>query len=158
MQTVAVILASLLFLTGLAGSVIPALPDAPLILAGMLVYGLLAGFDNLPLWFFAVQACLAAAIMGIDYLATALGSRYFGGSRAAFWGGIVGLVIGFFFFPIGLLAGPFLGALLAELLFTKNPRQSLRSGIGALIGFWSALPFKLGLGIVMIAWFFIRIL
>jgi len=95
--------------------------------------------------------------MAVDYIFTAMGSRYFGGSKAAFWGAAAGLLIGLFFFPIGLLIGPFLGAVLADLLFRQRTDLAVKSGIGASLGFLSALPIKLTLEAIMIAWFVARV-
>lgn len=156
-EVIAIIIASLLFITGIVGSIVPVLPGAPVIWAGMIIYGIMAGFDNMPWWFFAVQGLLALMIMGVDYLTSALGSRYFGGSKAAFWGAMIGLLGGLFFFPIGLFVGPFAGAVIAELIFARKTDQALKAGLGAFIGFWGGLPVKLVLEAVMITWFFVSI-
>lgn len=156
-ETVALSAAGILFLAGLAGTILPVLPGPALIWAGMLVYGLIAGFENLGPGFLVIQALLALCIFGLDYLFSALGTRYFGGSNAALAGAAAGLLAGVFFFPIGLIIGPFLGAVLAELLVRKKTAQAVRSGIGASIGFWVALPVKLGLATVMITWFILRV-
>ncbi|NLA26793.1 MAG: DUF456 domain-containing protein [Firmicutes bacterium] len=159
MEIAAFIIASLLFITGIVGTFAPVLPGAPIIWLGMLVFGLMTGFEKLSWTFFLLQGLLAAAIMGIDYLATALGSRYFGASKAAILGAVIGLIAGvIFFFPIGLLLGPFAGAVLFELIFTQNTSTALRSGLGAVIGFWSGAVIKLILEAGMIAWFFIKVL
>ncbi len=154
---IALIAASLLFLIGLVGTLFPILPGAPVIWLGMLVYGFIAGFENLGLYFFLIQALLALTVMGIDYLFAAMGTHYFGGTKAALLGAAAGLLVGLFFFPVGLLIGPFLGAVLADLIFRRHTGQALKSGIGASLGFWSALPIKLALETVMIIWFIVRI-
>lgn len=150
--------ASLFFITGFVGSVVPVMPGAPLIWLGMLLYGLIAGFEDLGWFFFLAQAAMALAVIGVDYLTSALGSHYFGGSKAGIWGSVLGLFVGLFFFPAGLLLGPFLGALLFELLFSRQTRQAFRSGLGATVGFWAALPVKFAIELFMIAWFFIKVL
>ncbi len=155
-EILALIVAIIFFLVGLAGTLIPVMPGAPVIWFGMLLYGLIAGFDNLGVYFYVVQALLALTVMGVDYLFTALGSRYFGGSKAAFWGAALGLLIGLLFFPLGLFIGPFLGAMLAELFIKSKARQAIRSGFGAALGFLGALPIKLGIEVIMITWFVLR--
>ncbi|MDW7729986.1 MAG: DUF456 domain-containing protein [Bacillota bacterium] len=157
LEIIALVVASLLFLTGLLGTLLPILPGAPVIWLGMLIYGFIAGFENLGFYFMLGQAFLALVVMAVDYLFTALGSHYFGGSKAALWGAGIGLLIGLFFFPIGLLIGPFVGATLADLIFRRRTDQAVRSGIGATLGFVSALPIKLTLEAVMIIWFIVRI-
>ena len=157
-DTIAIIVVSIFFLASLVGTVLPIIPEAPLIVIGMVIYGLIAGFDKLSLSFFIGQIVLALAVIGVDYMTTAIGSRYFGGSKAAMWGSAIGLLIGLLFFPIGLLIGPFLGAALADYIFRRRTDQAIRSGVGASLGFWSALPIKLVLKVIMIGWFFTTIL
>ncbi len=158
MTVCAYIVAVIFFITGIVGTFAPVLPGAPLIWLGMLLFGLLTGFENLPWSFFLLQGLLAIAVMGIDYLATALGSRYFGASRAAVLGALAGLVAGLFFLPVGLLVGPFLGAMLFEYLAKRQFEGAVRAGLGAVIGFWSGALFKLFLELGMIAWFLITVL
>lgn len=157
-EIIALVVASLFFLVGLIGTLLPVMPGAPVIWGGMLVYGFIAGFENLGFFFLAAQALLALTVMGVDYLFTAMGSHYFGGSKAALWGAAGGLLVGLFFFPIGLLIGPFLGAALADLLFRRRTDLAVKSGIGASLGFLSALPIKLTLEAVMITWFVLRVI
>lgn len=156
-EIIALIIASICFLIGLLGTLLPVLPGAPLIWLGMLLYGLIAGFDQLGLFFMITQAIFALSVMAVDYFFSAMGSRYFGGSKAAFWGAAAGLFFGLFFFPFGLILGPFLGATLADILFKRRTEDALRSGIGATLGFLGALPIKLIIEVVMIVWFLTRI-
>lgn len=158
LEVLALIVAIIFFLVGLTGTLFPVLPGAPLIWLGMLIYALIAGFTPFDTVFFVTQALLALVVMGIDYLFSALGSRYFGGSQAAFWGAAVGLLVGLFFFPLGLLVGPFLGATLAELIFGRYSLEALKAGFGAFLGFFMALPAKLLLEAGMITWFAWRII
>jgi len=158
MTIVAFVITFLFFGAGIVGTFAPVLPGAPLIWSGMLIFGFLAGFEKLPWTFFLLQGLLAVAVMGVDYLATALGSRYFGASKAAVCGAMIGLLAGLFFFPIGLLIGPFAGAVLLELLVTRRFNTAFRSGLGAMIGFWSGIIIKLVLEIGMIGWFLIAVL
>ena len=158
MEIAAYIVASILFAAGIVGTFAPVLPGAPLIWAGMLVFGFMTGFEKLHWLFFLLQGLLAVAVMGVDYLATALGSRCFGASKAAVYGAVIGLFAGLFFLPLGLLIGPFAGAVLFELIFTRKPETALRSGLGAVVGFWSGIIFKLILEAGMITWFFIEVL
>jgi hypothetical protein len=82
-EAIALSAAGILFLSGLVGTILPVLPGPALIWAGMLVYGLIAGFENLGPGFLVIQALLVLCIFGLDYLFSALGTRYFGGSNGS---------------------------------------------------------------------------
>jgi hypothetical protein len=158
MVTLGLVLAVIFFLAGLVGTVLPVLPGAPLILAGMAVYGLITGFEHLPLYFFLGQGLLATLTFVVDYLANAWGVTRFGGSKAAIWGGVLGLLAGAFVFPpLGLVLGPFAGAFLAELAASRRSFHAFRVGVGSLVGFLGGTAVKLGIEIVMIIWFFTAI-
>jgi len=153
------LVAIIFFILGLVGTIIPMLPSAPLIWVGMLAYGLIAGFEDLSLAFFLWQGLLVLLVLLVDYITTALGTHYFGGTRAGFWGAVLGLLVGVIFFNLpGLLLGTFLGAVAGELIASPDIKKALISGIGAVIGFLGGIPFKLLLEIIMIAWFFIVII
>jgi len=154
MSTVGLVIALLFFLAGLAGTILPVLPGAPLILAGMVIYGLFTGFAKLDLLFFAGQTCLTVLTFAVDYFANAWGITRYGGSKLAVWGGAVGLLAGVFLGPQGLILGPFFGAFLGELLTSRRSLHALRVGAGSLIGFLSGTLVKLALEIGMVIWFF----
>ena len=148
-------IAVIIMFIGLAGTLLPLLPGAPLIILGMVVYGLFNGFEVFTTAFWLGQIVLLILIFATDYLAGAVGVKRYGGSKAAVWGSITGGVIGFFTFgPLGVLIGPFLGAVIGELITNRPIDQAINAGIGTLLGFAGGTLVKLLLEIVMIVWFF----
>ncbi|MBR5889868.1 MAG: DUF456 domain-containing protein [Akkermansia sp.] len=127
--------AAVLFVAGFAGAVLP-YPGCFVALGGSVCYAVAAGEPYPSWWFWGIM--LALAIFGtlVDNITTAMGARKFGGSRQAFWGSMIGLVLGsLFLFPIGVIIGPFLGAFVAERHFQKkNAKDSAKSGLGATLG------------------------
>ena len=114
MDILLVILGFLALLAGFVGSIVPAVPGPPLSFVGLLLlqWSGRAGFTPTFLW---VWAAVAVAVTVMDNLLPAWMTKRFGGSRMAVWGSVLGLVIGMIFFaPLGLLLGPFLGALAGE--------------------------------------------
>lgn len=144
-------LAGLLMMTGLAGSVVPALPGIPLIFAGI---WLLAGVDryrHIGLWMLLGIAVVGAAGLSLDLLAGAWGASRAGASRQALWGALLGTVIGLFFGLPGLLLGPFLGALVGELAAGKGVMRSTRVGASAWAGLIFGTLVKLVSSLTMVA-------
>jgi uncharacterized protein YqgC (DUF456 family) len=144
MEIALIILAFVLLLAGIIGSVIPVLPGPPLSFIGLLLlqwsgYG---GFAPVFLW---IWAGITVLITAMDYILPSLLARRFGGSRAASIGSFVGLIIGIFFFPPwGMIAGPFFGALTGELIHNReNTTQALKAACGALLAFIAGSGAKL---------------
>jgi hypothetical protein len=156
-QTLLYALAALLAAVGLAGIVVPALPGLPLVFAGMLLAAWAGGFEEIGVWVVVLLGLLTLLSLAVDFWATAHGARRVGASRKAVVGAVLGTFAGLFFFPVGLLLGPFAGALAGELLHGREWRQAARVGFGTWLGIVLAVVLKLGLafamvGIFAIAW------
>jgi uncharacterized protein YqgC (DUF456 family) len=94
---------------------------------------------------------------GIDLLASILGAKKVGASRAAVVGAALGAVVGLFFSLPGLIVGPFLGALAGELLVGKTWKEAGKAGLGTWLGMVLGAIAKLALtfamlGIFVLAW------
>jgi len=153
-----IIIAIAFFVLGLIGTILPVLPGPILIFAGMLIYGLMTDFYSLNVFFFILQGLILILIFAVDYIASMLGTRRFGGSKKAGWGAVAGTIIGLIFLgPLGILIGPFLGAVLIELLQGKEIIKACRAGLGTLLGIFSGTVVKLVIEILMIVYFFLRI-
>lgn len=158
METAALVLAIILFIAGLVGTVLPVLPGAILVYGGMLLYGFMTGFAVLDAAFFVLQALALAVIFLIDFLASAAGTKRFGGSRQAAWGAVLGTILGIILMgPLGIVIGPFLGATAAELLRGTELNQAFRAGFGTLVGILGGTILKLGAEMLMIVYFFMRV-
>jgi uncharacterized protein len=123
-----------LMVAGLVGAALPVVPGTPLILAGALLYAIATDFTPVGAGRLVVLAVLALLGGVTGALAGSLGARRAGGSRRAVAGALLGLVAGFFIGPIGLVAGPVAGAILGELSAARPWRESVRAGLGTLLG------------------------
>ncbi|MFZ5597453.1 MAG: DUF456 domain-containing protein [Bacillota bacterium] len=158
MGILGIVIAILFFVVGIIGTILPALPGAVLIWAGMLLYGIITGFNNMSVWFFVWQGVAVVLIYFIDYAANAWGVKKFGGSRAAVWGSLAGVLLGVVFMgPLGIILGPFIGAVAGELIIQKPLAAALKSGMGSVIGLIGGLAFKLVIEAGMIIWFFVEV-
>lgn len=158
MSVAGMVIAVIFFIAGIAGTILPALPGAPLIWLGMFIYGIFVQFNNLPWLFFAGQGLAVILVFLIDYLAGVWGVKRYGGSRAAVWGSVLGGILGVILLgPFGLIIGPFAGATAGELCRNGDLRQAVRTGVGTLIGFLGGTALKLAVEALMIVWFFTNI-
>jgi uncharacterized protein len=147
------ILAAALVVAGLAGLVLPAIPGAPLIFAGLFVAAWAEDFVHVGFWTIAILALLALLTYGVDFWATMFGAKKFGASKRAVIGAIIGAIAGIFLGFPGVIFGPFIGAVVGELLAQKNLRQATRAGIGATIGLVLGAALKLAMAFAMIGVF-----
>jgi len=141
-----------LILAGVAGSILPALPGAPLILvAAVLHRWLLPGWVSL--WTIAALAVFAVVTVVVDAACGVFGVQRFGGGRWAMLGAGVGAAIGLFFGPVGLLIGGVGGAALCEMAFDRKAlNDALKAGLGAGLGMLVGTVLRLGLALFMAAW------
>jgi len=154
-ETAGIVGAALLMLAGLAGSVIPSLPGPPLVFAGVLVFALVTGFEPVGWVVVLVLGVLAAVSQLLDYLASALGAKRFGGTAWGAWGSVLGGLAGLLFGSLpGMIAGIFLGAFALELLFgNRDPVRALKVGGGGLLGFLGGTLMKVVFSLLMIGLF-----
>lgn len=142
------ILAIICTLVGVVGCVAPVLPGVPICYVGVLLChwaGAPFTTNQLVLW-----AIVAAAVTLLDNFLPALMTKRFGGSKAATRGSLIGIVVGFFAGPLGLILGPFFGALIGEL--THDGSDSARA---FKVAFGSFVAFICGTGIKLIAAIFL---
>ena len=144
------ILAGLLMIAGLVGTVVPALPGVPMVFAGLLLLAWSTGFEPVGLGTLGVLGILTTLSILIDFLAASLGAKRLGASKRAFWGATLGAVVGLFFGLPGIILGPFVGAVSAELSAGRGAVQAGRSGYGAWIGIVLGTAAKLTIAFLML--------
>lgn len=158
MDTFALVIAIILFIAGLIGTVLPVLPGVVLIYAGMVIYGFMTHFTTLHAYFFILQAIVVIVLFMVDYFASAIGTKRFGGSKQAAWGAVIGTILGIIVLgPLGIILGPFVGAVAAELIRGTDINKTIKVGFGTLIGVLGGTAVKIIAEIIMIAYFFICI-
>lgn len=148
-------LAAIIVIVGLMGLVLPAIPGAPLVFAGLLVAAWAEDFAYVGVWTIVILAVLALLTYGVDLWATMFGAKKFGASKRAIIGAVVGAVVGVFLGFPGVLFGPFIGAVIGELLAQQNLQQAARAGLGATIGLILGAAIKIALAFSMIGIFLV---
>lgn len=134
MQTVLWILSLLLMATGLAGTILPALPGIALVFGGILLGAWIDEFSRVSVFTVVVCGLLTLAGWAIDYLAALLGAKRAGASGLALLGAALGTVLGLFGGLIGLLFLPLAGAALGQFITERNARRAATVGVATWVG------------------------
>jgi uncharacterized protein YqgC (DUF456 family) len=147
------IIGAILTFTGLAGLLLPLVPGAPLLFLGLLLGAWAEGFRYIGVWTLLLLAGMAALTYVVEFVASFLGVKKYGGSRRAMVGAALGGVVGMFLGIPGILLGPFVGAVIGELSLQRGLDEASRAGFGTVIGLAIGVAGKLAIGIAMIGIF-----
>jgi uncharacterized protein YqgC (DUF456 family) len=149
------ILSAIFTVTGLAGMLLPVVPGAPVLFLGLLFGAWAEDFHYIGVWTLLILAGMAGLTYVVEFVASALGVRKYGGSPRAMWGAVVGGFAGMFFGIPGILLGPFVGAVLGELSLQRSLDQASRAGFGTVVGLAVGIAGKLAIGIAMLGLFLV---
>ena len=177
MDILLIILGTICLLIGLIGCVVPMLPGVPLAYVGLLLLHFTERVDFS--WqFLVLWAVITIVIQVLDFVIPAWGTKKFGGTKWGASGSTIGLLIGLFMGPVGIVAGPFVGAVVGEMLYFKrypqttpesdtpalpnakpqtNFNRALRAGFGSFVGFLTGTLLKCICCGVMIAYFIMEL-
>ena len=147
------VLATLIVIGGLVGTIVPALPGVPLVFAGLLLGAWAGEFVHVSWTTVGILGALTILAWLIDFLAAAMGAKRLGASQRAFWGAAFGAVVGMFFGIPGIVLGPFVGAVVAEISAGRSVHQASRAGYGAWIGVVLGTAAKLAIAFLMVGIF-----
>lgn len=141
-------------LLGILGSLLPALPGPPISWVGLLLLYLCPGMER-NYWILGITLVIAIVIAILDYVIPAKGTKRFGGSKYGIWGTNIGLIVGIFApIPFGFIIGPFVGALIGELLYDKkDSTRATKAAIGSFIGFLAGTFIKFVVSIAYLGFF-----
>ena len=147
MDTLLSILAVLFGVVGCVGCIVPVLPGVALAYAGYLCL-YFCSYSEISVAWLVVFGVLTLIVSVLDYLLPSYMTKKFGGSKAGERGAMAGVLGGFLFGPIGIIVGPFVGAVLGELIFDNSDKQrALRSGFGSFLSFFVGTGIKLALSL-----------
>jgi uncharacterized protein YqgC (DUF456 family) len=156
MDLIWTVVAVVLMMAGLIGCIVPLLPGPPLSYVALLVLQLRESppftWRFLLIWLF-----ITIVVQVLDYVFPILATKKFGGTRYGVWGCVLGLIAGFWFGPVGIITGPFIGAFAGEWLYSENSEQAMRAAIGSFIGFLFSTLLKLIVSGLMM-WYMVKAL
>ena len=150
------IIGSILTVTGLSGLLLPIVPGAPLLFLGLLFGAWAEDFSYIGVWTLLLLAIMAALTYVVEFAASILGVKKYGGSNRAMIGAALGGFVGLFLGIPGILAGPFVGAVIGELSLQRSLDEASRAGFGTVVGLALGVAGKLAIGIAMIGLFLLK--
>lgn len=140
-------------LVGFVGCVVPVLPGVACAYAALwTLYPTPYALSGEKL---IVGGIVAVVAIVLDYVVPALGAKKFNCSKWGVFGCMVGTIVGIFFAPLGIILGPFLGAVAGELFAGKKVPDALIGGIGALVGFIVGVLLKF-VACALFTWWFVQ--
>jgi uncharacterized protein YqgC (DUF456 family) len=150
------IVGSLMTIIGAAGLLLPIVPGAPVLFLGLFLAAWAENFHYVGLWTLLILALMAALTYVVEFAASALGVKKYGGSNRAMIGAALGGIVGMFLGIPGILFGPFLGAVIGELSLQRSLNVASRAGFGTVVGLAIGLAGKFAIGIAMIGLFVVK--
>ncbi|MBR2618539.1 MAG: DUF456 domain-containing protein [Paludibacteraceae bacterium] len=156
MDVFIMIVGALCVLIGVAGSLLPVLPGTPVSYVGLLLLLLIDGC-SFSAQFLLIMLLLVVLQQVLNYVIPIWGVKKYGGSKAGQWGGVIGLLLGLFFVPWGIIVGPFIGAVVGEMLNGNTTSDSVRAGFGSFVGNFLTMILGLILSGVMAYYYFAEV-
>ena len=141
------ILAILFGVVGCVGCIVPVLPGVMLAYAGYVCLYFCSYADISVAWL-VVFGVLTLIVSVLDYILPSYMTKKFGGTKAGERGAMAGVLGGFFFGPVGIIVCPFIGAVLAELIYdSSDKKRAFKSGLGSFLSFFVGTGVKLVLSL-----------
>lgn len=147
------LLAAVLLVIGILGSILPFLPGVPISWAGLLLLHLTSAVP-MNYTFLGITLGVTLIIFGLQYAVPAFGTKYFGGSKSGMIGATIGLVLGIFIpVPGGIFIGPFAGAFLGEIINKSASKVALKAAFGSFLGLLASTFMELMVSVVFLLLF-----
>ena len=147
------IVAVALIVVGVIGTVLPALPGAILVLAGVALGAWIDDFTRISGWTLLVLGILTLLSWAIEYVAALAGAKKAGASRQALVGAAIGTVAGVFTGFVGLVFLPLVGAAAGEYLAQRELLRAGRVGIATWLGMLVGTVLKVAVVFLMVGIF-----
>lgn len=151
-STTLIVLAVTMGIIGIIGSIVPGLPGPPLSWIGILLayFSHKLGGADMSETFVIIWLGVTIIVTILDYIVPAKFTRLAGGTKAGSQGALIGMIIGMFLTPIGMIPCSIIGAFLAELFQSgKNIGESIKSALGTFAGFLVGTGMKLIVTVTM---------
>lgn len=156
-STVLIVIAIILAVVGIIGSIVPGLPGPPLSWVGLLLafFSHKMGGADMTLTSVLIWLAVTVIVSILDYTVPAKFTKLAGGSKAGSRGALIGMIIGIFLTPIGMIPCSLAGAFLAEMFQeNKSASQAFKAALGTFAGFLVGTGMKLIVSVTMAFYIF----
>jgi uncharacterized protein YqgC (DUF456 family) len=140
-------------LAGSVASIIPGIPGTPIVLLTAILHRVIFGAASINNWVLAGLVLLTLISVVLDYIASMAGAKKLGARWWGIVGATIGGLVGMFFGLPGIILGPFLGAVLFELIGGYKIKPAAKAGVGALLGLFAGALGKVGICVLMMILF-----
>jgi uncharacterized protein YqgC (DUF456 family) len=145
-------------LLAFGASIIPGFPGPPIVLLAAVGHRLWFAQHGIGATMFVCLLLLTLVSIALDFFASLYGAKKFGATWRGVLGAFVGGVVGIFFSLPGIILGPFLGALIFELLGGRKLDKASRAGLGATLGVFAGVVGKCVICAMMIGLFTVDVI
>jgi len=152
------VIAVVLIVVGVVGTVLPALPGAILVFGGIALAAWIDDFARISGWTLALLGVMTAVAWATDFAAAAVGARKVGASRHAIVGAALGTIAGVFTGFVGLLFMPLVGAAIGEFVAQRDVARAGRVGMATWIGLLVGTALKVAIVFAMVGVFVVALL
>lgn len=153
MTTFLWLLAVALIVVGVVGTVLPAIPGATIVFAGIALAAWIGDFARIPGWIVVLAGVLAALTWVIDFAAASVGAKRVGASPWAIAGAALGTIAGVFTGLVGLLFLPLAGAAIGEFLAERDLLRAGKVGLATWLGIVIGTALKVAIVFAMLGMF-----
>lgn len=148
----------ILFLVGIIGTLVPAVPGVGLIWLGIAVYAVATHFEEVGLSGLIALGALSLLASAASYAGGILAAKAAGSRRWAVIGAGVGAVLGLMLGNVvGLLVGGFAGAFLGAAWESRQAGMAVRAATITVVGILMGTVLQFLVGVSMITGFFFEI-
>ncbi len=141
------ILAIIFGVVGCIGCIVPVLPGVALAYIGYLCL-YFCSYAEISVAWLIVFGVLTLIVSVLDYILPSYMTKKFGGSKAGERGAMAGMLGGLLLGPFGIIVGPFIGAVVAELIYDGSDKnRAFKSGLGSFLSFFVGTGIKLALSL-----------
>jgi uncharacterized protein YqgC (DUF456 family) len=160
LEYTALAVSSVIFLIGLAASLLPVVPGSLIVWMGVIVHKLWMGDASVAWKIVLITGVLTLIGQLADLVMGIWGARKFGATWKGAVGALLGAVIGFFIPPplFWLIVGPVIGAIIGELAAGRSFKAGSKAGFGTVVGSIVAFALKFGLSVCVVCLFFLGLL